>query len=80
MQFSVTNLIAGIFLFFILHSIYNIVLIFRPPQCDNTDQQCYKSYLNAKPALELLVYTKDSSNYDLVLHEKTFNYNEPFDR
>ncbi|KRT81708.1 hypothetical protein AMK59_5229 [Oryctes borbonicus] len=82
MKPSLTLIFSGIFLAFIGHSIWNLILIFRPPTC-NVGDICYTSYLNKKPPLDLLVYLTDNSRSkgeELVLALPNFDYNHPIER
>lgn len=82
MKPSFSLIFCGLFLAFILHSIWNLYLIFQPPICQ-PGEICYASYLNVKPQLDLLVYTTDNSksgNTNSILSISNFNYDEQFER
>ncbi|XP_065162687.1 lipid scramblase CLPTM1L [Atheta coriaria] len=82
MRISVSTIITSLFAAFVLHSVYNLYLLYRPPSCNEKDV-CYKSFLNSQPKLELLVYLSDSyksNGYQNVLHIPDFDYNEAFQR
>ncbi|CAH1372638.1 unnamed protein product [Tenebrio molitor] len=76
MKVSVSFISVSLFLAFILHSIWNLIGIFRVPTCIKGDT-CYKSYLNTNPSLDLLVFVSDNSrsgNVELVLNLDKFDY------
>lgn len=82
MRPSLTLIFSCLFLIFMLHSIWNLIGIFRAPTCSPGDI-CYSSYLNTKPKLQLLVYTTDSQkSFDgnLILHLRDFLYEESLER
>lgn len=81
MKPSLTLVLSGLFLAFIGHSIWNLILIFESPTCTKGDV-CYSSYLNKKPSLDLLLYLTDNSRSkreELILIEK-FDYEKYFER
>ncbi|XP_018335720.1 cleft lip and palate transmembrane protein 1-like protein [Agrilus planipennis] len=80
-MFSLTNLLSGLFLLFICHSIWNLVTLFRPPEC-KIGELCYSSYLNSKPSLNLLLFASDNtiSSLTLVDNITNFDYDTPFER
>lgn len=80
MKPSITAIISCIFLAFILHSIYNLVLLYQAPSCTK-GEVCYFSILNKKPQLDLLLFTAESSrgkDEQLVLQKRKFDYNHGF--
>lgn len=80
MKPSITAILSCIFLAFILHSIYNLVLLYQAPKCSK-GEVCYYSILNKKPQLDLLLITAESGRgkaEELVLQKRNFNYNEAF--
>ncbi|KAJ8924931.1 hypothetical protein NQ315_001094 [Exocentrus adspersus] len=71
-----------LFFVFILRSIYSLYGIFQAPAC-NKNEVCYKSYLNAKPKLDLYVFVSDNSksgNFDQVFQVLGFDYTSPFEK
>lgn len=81
MKPSFTLIFGGLFFAFILHSIWNLLLIFQAPVCQKGDV-CYTSYLNLGPDLDLLVFTTDKrrNNEQQILAVSNFNYEESFER
>lgn len=79
---TISLVFSGLFIAFILHSIWNLLLIFQAPKC-SPGEVCFASYLNRKPELDLLIYMSDKSriaSYQQILMLKNFNYEEPFER
>lgn len=82
MKPSLTLILCGLFFAFILHSVWNLIGIFRSPVCVKEDK-CYYSFLNTKPSLELYVYISDSSRYgneELVFSDNKFEYMKSFEK
>lgn len=76
MKPSVTLIFTGLFCAFILHSIWNLIGIFRAPNCKQ-GEVCFQSYLNSNPELELLVYVSDNSrlgNSEIIYNADNFDY------
>jgi len=78
-KFSLSLVLSGLFMAFILHAIYNIVDMFIPPKCN--DKFCMKSYLSTRPKLQLLVGVSPKSSihswkeFTIVHKWKPFDYN-----
>ncbi|KAF4529616.1 hypothetical protein B566_EDAN018026, partial [Ephemera danica] len=85
MKFSFTLMFSGIFLAYILHSIWSIAQLFVPPSC-SAGQHCIPSFLSSKHKLQLYAFAsvRKSPAFDRevkLLHEETdLTYNEPFKR
>ncbi|RZB62223.1 CLPTM1 domain containing protein [Asbolus verrucosus] len=82
MKFSLSFVLVGLFLAFILHSIWNLIGIFRVPSCVKGDT-CYISLLNSNPNLDLFVFISDNSrsrNFELVLNIDKFDYNNKLEK
>ncbi len=60
MKFSFSLLFSGIFIAYVLHSIYSIAQIFLPPGCGDEGKVCIKSFLETRPQLQLLLVTTPS--------------------
>ncbi|KAF5296178.1 hypothetical protein FQA39_LY12632 [Lamprigera yunnana] len=82
MKPTVTFFFITLFALFILHSIWNLIGIFRAPTC-NKEEPCYASYLNKNPSLELLLYISEKvhpGNAQLIYNLDNFKYSEPFEK
>ncbi|EEZ99580.1 lipid scramblase CLPTM1L [Tribolium castaneum] len=82
MRLSVSVISVGLFLAFILHSIWNLVGIFRVPTCTK-GEKCYISYLNTNPNLDLLLFVSDNSrsgNVEQVFSLEKFDYNSRIEK
>lgn len=82
MKLSITLILSLIFIGFILHSIWNLVILFKPPVCNEDSENCYEYFLNDKPKLDLVSYIHDGKNGKptLILAVIDFNYDEQFQR
>ncbi|XP_050300904.1 lipid scramblase CLPTM1L [Anthonomus grandis grandis] len=74
----------GLFIAFVGSSVWNFIQLWQSPKCNpHVHQQCFKSFLNKNPKLDLLVYVSSKSRnekYDLVLDVEQFQYREPFEQ
>lgn len=75
---SVTTVLSGVFIAYVLHSMWSLSQLFVSPTC--TKRPCIGSYLNARPALDLLVYgsaeRRATAAAKLVLRRDRFQYEE----
>ncbi|XP_063220844.1 lipid scramblase CLPTM1L [Bacillus rossius redtenbacheri] len=82
---SVSMLLSGIFVSYILYSIWTLAQLFIPPSCKG-GHQCIKSFLHSYPKFQLLVYSSLKVNpsvdkdVTLILDEMDFDYNSPLER
>lgn len=81
---SLATILSCVFLVYIANSIWSLAQLFHLPKCDlAAHEYCLESYLATNPALQLLIYTSSSSKsekFELILHDKNFKYNEPFEK
>ncbi|XP_043195211.1 cleft lip and palate transmembrane protein 1-like protein isoform X2 [Amphibalanus amphitrite] len=59
---SFTLVLSGLFLAYILHSLWTIASLFLPPTCHETSKDCIQSHLSTKPKLQFLLYLSNSAN------------------
>ncbi|KAK7874007.1 hypothetical protein R5R35_013418 [Gryllus longicercus] len=86
MQFpSLSIIFSGLFIGYVLHSIWTLGQLFIPPSCQPKDN-CIKSYLNNNPKLQLYLYTSvtphPNRERDAVFIDsiQEFDYTKPTDR
>ncbi|EFN79326.1 cleft lip and palate transmembrane protein 1-like protein [Harpegnathos saltator] len=74
--FSFSVILSGIFLAYIIYSIYSLSLLFISPVCED-GKPCLKSYLSERPQLDLYIYSsvyKKSRDVDLAYTAHNFDY------
>ncbi|XP_037085483.1 LOW QUALITY PROTEIN: cleft lip and palate transmembrane protein 1-like protein [Pollicipes pollicipes] len=59
---SLTLVLSGIFIAYILHSLWTIASLFLHPTCQGASKDCLQSHLSTKPKLQLLLYVSNSPN------------------
>lgn len=79
---SFTLILSGVFIAYVLHSMWSLAQLFVPPSCNK--EPCFKSYLMMQPQLDLFTYTsetkKPSPQSVLTLHERNFDYDTNFNK
>lgn len=80
---SLTLVLSGIFIAYILHSMWVLAQLFTAPKCTGTP--CFKSYLANKPKFQLGLYSSIQSNpvaseVTKVIGIRKFNYEDSLSR
>uniref|UniRef100_U5EWM9 Lipid scramblase CLPTM1L n=1 Tax=Corethrella appendiculata TaxID=1370023 RepID=U5EWM9_9DIPT len=80
---SISVILSGIFIAYILHSMYTLALLFASPKC--TKNPCFKSYLNTNPKMQLALFTSFNSNpisseVSKIISIRNFDYQNPYTR
>lgn len=80
---SLTLIFSGIFIAYVLHSMWSLFSLFIPPKCNK--EPCFNSYFNSDPKLNLILYTSEFSKptitgAKLILHLHEFDYNKNFEK
>ncbi|TNN02364.1 hypothetical protein fugu_009851 [Takifugu bimaculatus] len=83
-RISVAKMLLGVFVVYMLHSVWMLHGFFSTKSCDKgRGEQCITSYLGAKPRIQLSVFTclvPDNSHMDLIVREDPFNPHATFER
>lgn len=61
MKPSLTLVCSGIFIAYVLHSVYTIYSLFTPPKCQKRHDRCIDPYLQNNPKLLLALFTSTKS-------------------
>ncbi|CAG9864541.1 unnamed protein product [Phyllotreta striolata] len=81
---SLSTILTILFFGFIFKSMYSLYTVFQPPRCQNIKgENCFKSYLNDEPKMDLLVFVTDNSksgNMQEILRERPFDYTKPLEK
>lgn len=80
---SFTLIFSGLFIAYVLHSIWSLANLFITPKC--TKEPCLQSYLNSNPTLKILLYTSEyprpsSKKATQILYLEKFDYDVSFER
>ncbi|GLV45925.1 uncharacterized protein CBL_11722 [Carabus blaptoides fortunei] len=80
---SLTLILSGLFIAYVLHSMWTLANLFIPPKC--TEEPCFPSFFNTNPTLTLNAYTSESpkttvSGAKQILHMENFNYDVSVDK
>ncbi|KAG8240246.1 hypothetical protein J437_LFUL004706 [Ladona fulva] len=82
---SFTLIISGVFIAYILHSIWTMAQLFVPPSC-SPGEMCIQPFLRKEPKIQLLMFTslREKPNLEtqvkLVFNQPNFDYSQPFER
>ncbi|XP_029168728.1 cleft lip and palate transmembrane protein 1-like protein [Nylanderia fulva] len=78
---SLNVILLQISLVYIVYSIYTLLSLFVPPDCED-DKSCLRSYLSERPQLNLYIYSSikrnpTGRNANLAYLAQNFNYTQP---
>lgn len=80
---SLTLVLSGIFIAYIIHSMWVLAQLFIAPKC--TGNPCYQSFLANDPKLQLVLFSSVQSSpliseVTKLTEIKNFNYRENYNR
>lgn len=72
---SLTLILSGIFLGYVVYAIFGIAQLFMPPVCE-INEPCLKSFLHANPKLQVHTFISPNTKAGQVhhLHSAILNY------
>lgn len=84
MKLSWTIVISGVFIGYICYSMYTFAILFRSLNCTD-EQQCFRSFLNRNPKMQLALFTSVNTNpisteVTKLTSIRNFDYREPYSR
>ncbi|KAK7080919.1 Cleft lip and palate associated transmembrane protein 1 [Halocaridina rubra] len=81
---SLTTVIVGVFVAYVLHSLWTLGQLFIPPECPD-QSQCLQPLIAQNPRYQLLAYASVKkkperiSDLNMILHERPFDYHSEFE-